>query len=291
MKTIALTALALTLAACSTAGATGNLAQVRIVDKETGSTLKTHYYRGDYWVAGVPGHRYAIEVRNNQAERLMAITSVDGVNVITGDTAGYSQSGYVFAPYDAFRIDGWRKSDTEVAAFTFTASSNSYAARTGRAANVGVIGLAVFRELQRPRLLEVEPARRMERDDGAAEQRTQAQAPAPATDSAGASASANAAVGAAADSSTAAREMSGGIGKSLEKLGTGHGQREYSYVETTAFTRASTRPDEIIRIRYDSYERLVAMGVIQRPRSYPHSPDPFPESPLARYVPDPPGRY
>ena len=34
----------------------------------------------------------------------------------------------------------------EVAAFTFTDSPNSYAERTGRPANVGVIGVAVFRE-------------------------------------------------------------------------------------------------------------------------------------------------
>jgi hypothetical protein len=274
MKTIALAALALTLGACTTAGATGNLAQVRIIDKETGSPLKTHYYRGDYWVAGTPGHRYAIEVRNDQRERLMAITSVDGVNVITGNTAGYSQSGYVFAPSEAFRIDGWRKSDTEIAAFTFTASSDSYAARTGRAANTGIIGLALFRELQRTRLYDVEPTRRMERDDKAE------QAPAPAT-------------AAAADSGVAARERSSNSSsaKSMEKLGTGHGEREYSYVEATAFTRASNQPDEIIRIRYDSYERLVAMGVIQNSHSYPHSPDPFPDAPLARYVPDPPGRY
>ena len=272
MKTIALAALALTLGACSTAGATGNLAQVRIIDKETGSPLRTHYYRGDYWVAGTPGHRYAIEVRNDQRERLMAISSVDGVNVITGDTAGFSQSGYVFAPSEAFRIDGWRKSDTEIAAFTFTASNDSYAARTGRAANTGIIGLALFRELQRPRLFESEPRRRLERDD-----KGELAPPAPST-------------AAASDSSTAARESAGNssIAKSMEKLGTGHGEREYSYVEATAFTRASNQPDEIIRIRYDSYERLVAMGVIQRPHGYPRAPDAFPDAPFARYVPDPP---
>ena len=43
-------------------------------------------------------------------------------------------------------IDGWRKSMDEVAAFYFTALPDSYAARTGRPDNVGVIGVALFRE-------------------------------------------------------------------------------------------------------------------------------------------------
>ncbi len=57
-------------------------------------------------------------------------------------------------------------------------------------------------------------------------------------------------------------------------------------VERTDFERRSTQPDEILRIRYDSYENLVAMGVIRRPSPVPR-PDAFPDSPLARYVPDP----
>ncbi len=52
----------------------------------------------------------------------------------------------MFDPGESYQITGWRKSNTEVAAFTFTDLPNSYAARTGRAANVGVIGVAVFRE-------------------------------------------------------------------------------------------------------------------------------------------------
>jgi hypothetical protein len=63
---------------------------------------------------------------------VLAVTSVDGVNVISGANAVWNQTGYVFRPQQDYRITGWRKSDDEVAAFTFTASPNSYAARTGR---------------------------------------------------------------------------------------------------------------------------------------------------------------
>src|SRR3974377_1337841 len=59
--------------------------------------------------------------RTRPGQRLLAVTAVDGVNVISGDTAGWQQTGYVFGPYQGYEISGWRKSDREVAAFQFTA--------------------------------------------------------------------------------------------------------------------------------------------------------------------------
>jgi len=71
--------------------------------------------------------------------------SVDGVNVITGQTANPSQSGYVIAPHGALETNGWRRSLSQTAAFYFTSLPDSYAARTGRPDDVGVIGVALFR--------------------------------------------------------------------------------------------------------------------------------------------------
>ena len=134
------------LAVNGNALAVGDLATVSVIDRDSGTQLSTYYFKGEYWVAGRPGARYAIQIRNCAAGRLLAVTSVDGINVISGATAGWGQTGYVFDPGSDYQIAGWRKSDTEVADFTFTASPNSYAARTGRPANVGVIGVALFRE-------------------------------------------------------------------------------------------------------------------------------------------------
>jgi hypothetical protein len=72
------------------------------------------------------------------------------------------------------------------------------------------------------------------------------------------------------------------------KLGTGHGEREYSHVENTEFERRQTQPDEIIRIRYDSLDNLVAMGIVARPCPPGPAANPFPASPQQQYVPDPP---
>ncbi len=132
-------------AACDAQGV-GGIAQVTIIDRDSGAVLSPYFYHGEYWVAGTPGARYAIEIRNRLTERVLAVASVDGVNVVTGATAGWDQAGYVFGPGERYQITGWRKSDAQVAAFTFTDSPNSYAGRTGRPANIGVIGVAVFRE-------------------------------------------------------------------------------------------------------------------------------------------------
>jgi hypothetical protein len=121
---------------------------VQIIDRDTGSVLPMYRSRGEYWVAGRPGARYSIMIQNHRGERILAVTAVDGINVISGETGAWSQSGYVFSPGERYEIAGWRKSNAEIAAFNFTAADNSYAERTGRPANVGVIGVALF--LERP---------------------------------------------------------------------------------------------------------------------------------------------
>src|ERR1700722_6074404 len=147
---ILLATIGLALSVGARAQSLGALADIAIIDRDTGAALSPHYYRGEYWVAGRPGAKYAIEVHNRLGERLLAVTSVDGINVLSGATAAFDQGGYVFAPGERYEITGWRKSDAQIAAFTFTESPNSYAERTSRPANVGVIGVALFRERQSP---------------------------------------------------------------------------------------------------------------------------------------------
>src|SRR5262245_38200221 len=99
------------LAISSDALALGGIAQVAIIDQRTGAELTPHFHRGEYWVAGTPGATYAVEIRNQLGERILAVTSVDGVNVISGATAAWDQTGYVFDPGQGYQITGWRKSD------------------------------------------------------------------------------------------------------------------------------------------------------------------------------------
>jgi hypothetical protein len=244
-----LPALALFVLGLPGAALAGVAVDVEIRDRRSGRVLPVYWHDGERHVAGEPSREYEIRLRSREGGRILAVTSVDGINVITGRTASTSQGGYVLDPWGQADIDGWRKSLAEVAAFYFTALPDSYAARTGRPDNVGVIGVALFRELARPMPMEDEYAAR-------------AEAPAPS-------------------SGTAAEARD----KAAARLGTGHGRRLGSGASYTSFERASAEPEEVIRIYYDSRRNLVARGIIPRPDDrYAHrQPDPFPST----FAPDP----
>jgi len=227
---------------------------VEIFDRSEGRTLPIYNHDGRRYVVGRPGNEYAIRVRNTGSERVLAVMSVDGINVISGDTASPDQSGYVLAPYASFDIAGWRKSLARTAAFYFTALPDSYAARTGRPDNVGVIGVAVFRERQR-----------MKPQSGGFLNRERQEA----------------------DRANAAPASPSSVAKqAAPQLGTGHGRGETSYAQYTDFERASDAPTETIAIYYDSYENLAALGVpVGRSPVARLRPDPFPDR--GRFTPDP----
>ncbi len=255
--------LACSLAAASGCVHAGRFAEVEVIDRATGETLPQYRHQGRRYVVGEPGHAYEIALRSKSGERLLAVMSVDGVNILSGDTADTAQGGYVFAPWQHDTVRGWRKTLDEIAQFHFTALPDSYAARTGRAANVGVIGVALFREARPLPPLCCAPYEQEQswlRDQGA--------------------------LGAAAPSASAdaAPETQTKRRAEAPSLGTGHGRREYSRVDTTSFERASTTPDEVITLYYDSREKLVAMGVLPPTREYARRrPQPFPGG----FVPDP----
>ncbi len=246
----------------------GRLVDLEVVDRDTGATLPTVRHAGRHYVAGVPGHRYAVRLVNRSGGRVLTVLSVDGVNAVTGETAGADQNGYVLGPWESTEINGWRKSLDEIAQFNFTALPDSYAARTGRPANVGVIGVAVFEErvVRRPPPPPAiaQPAPSAERESSA-----DGLAKAEPMDE-------SRAAGAAAPSARAQARR--------ERLGTGHGEREWSRVATTTFERASTRPAELLTIEYDSRANLVARGILPQRPLVQRTPDPFPNG----FVADPP---
>jgi hypothetical protein len=246
--------------------AAGQLVDVQIVDRGRHEALPEYRHRGTAYVAGRPGDRYAVRLTNRSGARVLVVLSVDGINAVSGETAGTGQTGYVLAPWQSADITGWRKSDAEAAAFYFTALPDSYAARTDRPHNVGVIGVAVFRErVLPPRPLPFEPVPYSSgRLGGGARQEAERRA-----DAAGGAKSADSPAAAAPQRE---RDSSVAMARS-EKLGTGHGEREYAPVERTTFERAASRPAEIVQVRYDSHDNLVASGVIAPRRSVP---DPFP---------------
>jgi hypothetical protein len=256
------------------------LVDVQVVDLDQGNWLSRIPYSGREYIEGRPGHRFAVSLHNVTGQRVLAVLSVDGVNAISGETAGSSQAGYVLEPWQQVEIRGWRKSYADVAEFYFTDLPDSYAARTGRPQNVGVIGVAAFREKRSPPIAYTPPpsppyypapypsAPYAERESGAAKSAAE---------------SSNRAADAAGSAGALARSDSVPSAQP-QQIGTGHGARRYDPVTQTAFERASWRPNQRVSLYYDSYEALVSKGVVRaRYYDYARSPDPFPSG----FAPDP----
>jgi hypothetical protein len=259
MKTLHALAAALATAAALSAQAAGRMADLAILDRSTGRELPVHWHDGRAYVVGNPGNEYQVVVRNRRGEDLLAVVSVDGVNVLTGQTASPQQGGYVVGARDRLDIKGWRKSLGEVASFYFTSLGDSYAARTDRPGNVGVIGVALYRRATR-----YEPYPEPSPFEGWGGKSQRKEAPAQS-------------------------DAAGPLGKRAESraapsapLGTGHGRREESHAYYTEFERATREPEETIAIYYDSYRNLVAQGVL-RPYAQRRDPRPFPSA----FAPDP----
>ena len=239
------------------------LVDIDVIDRDTGQWLPEAHARGSDWLPGDSGHRYSVRLTNTSGERVLVVLSVDGVNAVTGETAAPSQAGYVLAPWQSTEIAGWRKSLDDVAQFYFTDLPDSYAARTGRPDNVGVIGIAVFRERPRPIVYPM-PAPPI-----ANEQRAMDKAAAPS----------------AARESASAADAYGGM--QPQRIGTGHGAREWSPVGQTTFERASSRPSQITQLRYDDRNALVAMGIFPRD-GWRYASDDAPRAFPNGFVADPP---
>ena len=274
--------------------------QVEIISND-GESLDTFFHRGRYYVHGGNGDRYSIRVSNPTAQRIEAVVSVDGLDVIDGENGDLRKRGYVVPAYGEVVIDGWRTSLTDVAAFRFSSVGGSYAGKKGKARNVGVIAVALFAEVPPPA-----PPQIIVGDDdggyygdevegyldrrpspgvgGPAESRAPARGdagrvaakrPAPpprptANEDVAADAPAaptRVTVGGATGGAPAPREGECCAEPRTERLGLGteFGEQRYSAASYTKFVRAGDRPIAIAELRYNDTAGLKALGILVEP--------------------------
>ncbi len=120
-----------------------------------GHPVKEYFWNnGRVYIEGRKSNNFSIRIKNNGWKRIVAIPSVDGLSVMNGKDAKFNSGGYIINGYSSITIDGWRTSEKEIAKFYFTDPEDSYAERTDNGKNLGVIGIVIFREKEKPDFLE-----------------------------------------------------------------------------------------------------------------------------------------
>jgi hypothetical protein len=226
--------------------------RIEIVDEEM-DALPVYAQEGRRFVLGATGDGYLVRIVNPTGARVEAVVSVDGLDAIDGRPANLSKRGYIIPAYGDVTIDGWRTSLDTVAAFRFSSVRDSYAGRTGHDRNVGVIGVAFFRERPQPQAWRPREEYLPNAGGGGGPVPPSA-APAPALPAPRKSASA---AGRSADNAEA---------ESRPGLGTQFGETRDSSVEEVTFDRADRNPSLVAEIRYDDREGLIARGISIAPR-------------------------
>lgn len=231
-----------------------------------GAPAPTFQHRGETLLLGRHGERYVLRIHNHSGRRVEAVVSIDGLDAIDGRTADYAHKrGYLVPAYGSVDVDGWRLSNREAAAFRFGSVANSYAGQTGRARNVGVIGVAIFPERYVPPRppVYVPYDHSYDRDDaprsssrGAGAPAAEAQSSAPPS-AAPAEAKGRGSADVYAEGAPAKRKA-----ESRPGLGTEFGEAVSSRIHEVAFVRASSSvPSALMGVRYNDRDGLIAMGV------------------------------
>jgi hypothetical protein len=272
--------------------------------REDGSELPTYAYHGRFYVEGDAGSRYILRVTNPTPNRVEAVVSVDGLDVVDGESGDLRKRGYIVPAYGDVRIEGFRTTLDDVATFRFSSVDGSYAGMKGKARNVGVIAVAIFEERVPPeqQIVTRAPVPVYHWEDDVSDESVSRGAPAPTGGAPGASAPRTAGAAKAAapppgppaieHAEAAPREADadgaddvggydgGGEGGYVgggevapapaqptyrPGLGTQFGESRYSSASYTRFVRATDRPIAIAELRYNDAAGLMALGIAIQP--------------------------
>jgi len=111
-----------------------------------GRKVKEYRHNGLTFIEAKDGTEFAIEVKNHQGGRVLAIVSVDGLDIIDGKPATAKSRGYIIDGYNSETLHGYRKNENQVANFKFTCGGNSYATDKGKGENNGIIAVKFIGE-------------------------------------------------------------------------------------------------------------------------------------------------
>ncbi len=117
-----------------------------------GKPVREYANEGRAYVEAKPGSTYSLKFKNNTWGRILAVFSVDGIDVLKGKSASDADTGYVISAQSTVEIKGFRIDNDKEASFKFfeKGNGNGYAEFKGDASSSGVIGVRVFSEKEKP---------------------------------------------------------------------------------------------------------------------------------------------
>ena len=211
-----------------------------------GRRLQEYHARGRVYIEALNGAEYEVRVRNPLPDRVAVALSVDGLNTIDARrTTAWNASKWVIEPYGSITVSGWQMSTQRARRFYFTSEHDSYGAKLGQTANLGVISAVFFREVP-SRPIPITPApkqRSSDRSQGA----ERSEAP-----------------------STGTGEMSSPPQGTLRRMpaedyaATGIGRSVHNDVRWVHMDLDSRAAGQVT-IRYEYYQALVRLGILPRP--------------------------
>jgi hypothetical protein len=212
-----------------------------------GHRLQEYHARGRFYVEALNGAEYELRVHNPLPYRVAVALSVDGLNTIDARrTTAWNASKWVIEPHGSITVSGWQMSTQRARRFYFTAEHDSYGAKLGQTANLGVISAVFFRETQsRPIPITPAPKRRSSSDD---QRQRSDRSEAPSAGSGETLSRQPGTIRPMPDEEYAAT----GIGRSVHN--------DVRWVQMDLDSRAAGQ----VTIRYEYYPALVRLGIVPR---------------------------
>jgi len=209
-----------------------------------GRPVPEYQVRDKTYIEALRGAEYELQIRNPLSERVAVALSVDGLNSIDArHTSAWNASKWVIEPYGTITIGGWQMSSERARRFYFTNENDSYAAKLGQTANLGVISAVFFRERNRyPVPITPPPLSRKGVDRGQPKEETNSEAQQRESAAKGRTVRPS-------DDDYAAT----GIGRSV--------RNDVRWIQMDL----ESRPAAEISIRYEFYAALLRLGVVPRP--------------------------
>ncbi len=265
-----------------------------------GKPVREYQHEGRLFLEGRKGTDFTIRLKNLTQQRILAVISIDGLSIITGEDASVTDGGYVLNARETLNIPGWSLNNDEVARFFFHKAAESYAGKSGKPRNIGVIGAAIFKEKRQATTLlrgrgvtldsypsydpngtakgpvfqtfycsnTAEPVR--EGPSWSTTIRADSFHPGEVN--------CNAVMEDSCTVQPSEVERGGGTVQEMapSEIGTGFGKKQGFKVQEVAFYRESQTPNEVLEITYDTRKGLEKRGVDLNWRPTVARPKPFP---------------